>query len=148
MITLLASIAGFFTSILPEFLKFFRDKVDKKHELEILDRQIEYTKALKSSRLEEIQVVRDMADTQALYSTFNTGYSLVDSLNGSVRPILAYCFFGLYSFFKYIQFTSIKSSTELIFYLDVLWSLDDQAIFACIISFYFGQRMFRRFKNK
>lgn len=43
MVTLLASIAGFITSIIPELLKFLRDKYDKKHELEIMDRQIKYS---------------------------------------------------------------------------------------------------------
>ena len=43
MITLLASIAGFISSIIPELIKYFKDVNDKKHELSILDRQMEYS---------------------------------------------------------------------------------------------------------
>ena len=39
MITLLASIAGFITSIVPEIIKYFKDINDKKHELDILEKQ-------------------------------------------------------------------------------------------------------------
>ena len=35
MITLLASIAGFISSIIPEIVKYFKDANDKKHELAI-----------------------------------------------------------------------------------------------------------------
>ena len=40
MLTLLGSFLGLLGSFVPEFLKHFRDQSDKKHELEILDRQI------------------------------------------------------------------------------------------------------------
>ena len=42
MITLLASIAGFISSIIPEIVKYFKDANDKKHELAIVEKQIEY----------------------------------------------------------------------------------------------------------
>ncbi len=40
MITLLASIAGFFTAIIPDIVKIFTDHSDKKHELAMMDHQI------------------------------------------------------------------------------------------------------------
>ena len=41
MLTLLGSLLGFLSSTFPEFLKLFRDSQDRKHELAILDRQME-----------------------------------------------------------------------------------------------------------
>ncbi|MES2215438.1 MAG: hypothetical protein V4485_05455 [Pseudomonadota bacterium] len=144
MITLLASIAGFVTSIIPEILKFLRDMRDKKHELQIMDRQIQYTQNSSQRAIEEIHIARDIAEHISLYSTYKTGISWIDALNGSVRPVLAYSFFLLYAAMKYIQFSAICSSKLAIEYMDVLWSIDDQAIFAGIISFYFGQRTFSK----
>ncbi len=144
MITLLASIAGFITSIIPEFFKFLMDKSDKKHELEIMDRQIELQKQTIDAKLQEIRGCVDIAETKALYTTFKSGIFWTDALNASVRPVLAYCFFLLYGAIKYLQFKSIATVGNELEIIEILWTVDDQAIFAGIISFYFGQRAMRR----
>lgn len=145
MITLLASLVGFVSSILPEIIKYFKDINDKKHELHILDRQIEYNKTTTQKTLEEIHVSRDLFEQASLYSTYKSEITWVDSLNASVRPVLAYSFFFMYMLVKYIQYKAISASSHVIEYLEVIWTIDDQTIFAGIISFYFGQRTFRRF---
>jgi hypothetical protein len=144
MITLLASIAGFISSLIPEILKFLKDQNDKKHELSILDRQIEHSKQNQSKTFEEINISRDLIEQASLYSTYKSGISWVDGLNASVRPVLAYCFFIMYFGVKYAQYKAIKASALLVEYIDIIWNIDDQAIFAGIISFYFGQRTFSK----
>ena len=89
MITLIGSLIGFFSSMMPDVLKVFVDIKDKEHELRILDKQIEIQKAGFSQRLEEVQVSGDIAESMAIYKTFNTGIKWVDALNGTVRPVLA-----------------------------------------------------------
>lgn len=149
MITLLASIAGFITSIVPEILKFFRDKQDKIHELKIFEKQIEFSRTSPGSRgVEEIYVTRDLLEQASLYSTYKTGISWVDALNGSVRPVLAYSFFIMYGAIKFTQYLVIRTNIKIIEDVEVLWSVDDQAIFAGIISFYFGQRAFSKLNKK
>ena len=148
MITLLASISGFVSSIIPEIIKYFKDVNDKKHELNILDKQIEYNANNAAQTLEEIHVSRDIFEHASLYSTYKTEIKWVDSLNGSVRPVLAYSFFLMYMGVKYIQYKAITGSAHAIEYLEVLWSIDDQAIFAGIISFYYGQQTFRKVWKK
>ena len=54
MITILASLVGFISSLIPEIMKFFLDKNDKKHELQILEQQIKIRKETNLSQLEEI----------------------------------------------------------------------------------------------
>lgn len=145
MITLLASIAGFLTSLIPEIVKFFKDKNDKKHELDILSLQIEMSKLRIGGNLDEVKSFYDSSELSTLYSAFRSGISWVDAINALVRPILAYCFFGLYAYLKYIQYRTLLSainSSGII--VDMLWTTDDQAIFAGIISFYFGQRTFSK----
>ena len=44
MITLLASLAGFISSLIPEIIKYFIDKGDKKHEIQILEYQMKLKK--------------------------------------------------------------------------------------------------------
>jgi hypothetical protein len=149
MITLLASIAGFISSLIPEVVKFFKDKNDKKHELDILKMQIEITKQNIAGRLEEIKIFQDTAELKSLYATYNSGTKWVDALNGSVRPVLAYSFFALYSYLKYVQYSAaLKMQAGFFVYPDILWTTDDQAVFAGIISFYFGQRTFNKLWKK
>lgn len=147
MITLFASIAGFLTSIIPELIKFLKDKQDKKHELELFDLQIKYNLSARTKELEEITLAREERTHNILYSTYSTGINLVDAFNGMVRPILAYSFFLMYVWVKFIQYQYLSDKGALVEYLHILWDVDDQAIFAGIISFYFGQRGFKKYKQ-
>ncbi len=149
MSALLGSLFGFLSAIFPEFLKMFRDHQDRKHELAILDRQIESQKLGHTQRLEEIQVVQDSLETQSLYTTYTTHIDWVDALNGTVRPIIAYAFFALYAavkLFAYIALPTLQTVPLAIIY-DTLWTQDDAAIFAGILSFYFGQRAIQKVRG-
>lgn len=149
MITLLASIAGFVSSIIPEVVKYFKDVNDKKHELAILDKQIQYNQTAASRSLEEIHISRDIQEQASLYATYKTEITWVDAVNGLVRPILAYSFFITYMIVKYLQYAAISRTSHVIEYIEIIWSTDDQAIFTGIISFYYGQRTFQKlWKNK
>lgn len=132
MITLLGAIVGFISAAFPDLLKLFKDSQDRKHELTILKLQMEQQAQGHANRLEEIHVQADITESRALYKTFYSGIRWVDALNGTVRPVIAYSFFALYAVVKVMQF-----SADLPW---LLWTEEDQAIFAGIISFYFGQR--------
>ena len=149
MITLVASIVGFLGSIFPEIIKIFRDKQDKTHELEILDRQIQFATLKLSGSLQEIEIERNLQEYNALYNTYTSGIHIIDSINGLVRPLLAYSFFIMYVFVKFTQYKHITNNNGLLVeYLNILWNTDDQAIFAGMVSFYFGQRTFTRLWKK
>lgn len=139
MITLLGSLLGFLGAAFPEAIKIYRSRMDKYHELAILDRQMELQKLGLSQRLEAIHSAADIKETQALYRTYQTGIIWIDALNGTVRPVLAYAFFALYAYVKYMQ--AIHTPW-------LLWEEDDKVIFAGIISFYYGQRAMQRYHNK
>jgi len=147
MITLLASIAGFISSLIPDLLKYLLDKGDKKHELEILKYQIQMQEKGIDNRLQEILAVNDISAAKALYSTYKTGITWVDGLNGSVRPVLAYAFFAIYAFTKFMQYQIIANS-NFIQKIEIIWTGEDQAIFAGIISFYYSQRALSKVRKK
>ncbi len=139
MITLLGALLGFLGSAFPDFMKLWRDKLDRAHELKILEMQMEQARQGHATRLEEIGATADINESRALYKTYNTGIRWVDSLNGTVRPVLAYCFFLLYASVKFLQF-SLAAEPPLPWQIGQLWTQEDAAIFAGIISFYFGSR--------
>ena len=148
MITLLASLAGFFSSLIPDLMKYFVDKNDKKHEIQILEYQMRIQKINNGKHLEEIVAANNISETQAIYKTYKTGISWVDAFNGTVRPVLAYAFFSIYSFIKFLQYKVISTAVNMSDIVNILWTLEDQAIFAGIISFYFGQRAIGKLRGK
>lgn len=147
MITLLGSILGFISSLFPELINIFKDKRDKKHELEILHIQIEREKAGIQGKLEEVQIKAITAETKALLGTYKTGIEWVDALNGTVRPVLAYAFFALYACLKIMAWADLPDSVPVIVYQS-LWTEEDSCIFAGIISFYFGSRAMQKGSRK
>lgn len=145
MVTLLSSLLGFFGAGFPALMQFFQDRSDKKHELEIMQLQIEMSKNKSADRLEEIKGVENVAEINSLYATYNTGIKWVDALNGTVRPAISYLLIILYCVVQYMYFhTMITTESLTPMMLDYLWSDDDQALFAAIISYYFGSRAFNK----
>ena len=142
MMTLLATLLGFISSAFPDVLRLVRDAADRKHELAILQLQIEQQKQGHVNRLEEIQIAADGIEARALYKTYSIGIKWVDALNGTVRPVLAYSFFLLYSAVKYAQISILLDYHSIMEAFPLIWHGEDQTIFAGIISFYFGQRAF------
>lgn len=138
MVTLLGAFIGFLGALVPEVMKMWLDHKDKAHELAILDRQMATQERGHGQRMEAIGQWADVAEQQALHRHFLTQIVWVDALNGTVRPVLAYAFFLLYAYVKFQQATVTPW---------LLWEEDDRAIFAGIISFYFGQRAMQRYRS-
>lgn len=139
MVTLLGAFIGFLGALVPEVMKFWHDHKDKSHELAILDRQLAARQAGHAQRMEAIGHWADVAEAKALYKTYVTHIPWVDALNGTVRPVLAYAFFLLYAYVKFQQAMHTPWA---------IWEEDDRAIFAGIISFYFGQRAMQKYRVK
>ena len=149
MITLLGSLLGFISSTFPSLLKMWQDSSDKQHEITLLKMQMDQQIQGQHARLEEINAQADIAESDAIYKTYTTGISWVDALNGSVRPVIAYAFFVLYALMKLLAYGAVANSAAVPFVVlhDTLWTEDDAAIFAGIISFYFGQRAMSKLRK-
>ncbi len=149
MLTLFSGLIGFLGALLPEWIKLIQEKADRQHELAILDRQMQMQLQGKDERLGQLEAGLQALSQQSIYQTWKNDIYWVDALNGSVRPVLAYAFFALYAAMKCLLLQRIDwQQAPLIAVLEQLWSEEDQAIFASIISFYFGQRAFRKMQGK
>jgi hypothetical protein len=146
MLTLLGSLIGFLGSIIPEFFKIYQDKQDKSHELQILQMQLEQQKLGVSERLEEVSIKSNSEEYQQLYKSFYSGNSKSDFINSLVRPVIALGFFFLYFLLKLLAYYSLNISDATPYFIvyQTLWTEEDAAIFAGIISFYFGNRAFNK----
>jgi hypothetical protein len=141
VITILSSLLGFFSAAFPDFLKLFQQAQDRKHELRILEMQMQQQAQGHTERMEAIGVQADISESRAIYKTYKTGIDWVDALNGTVRPVLAYAFFLLYAGVKLANIAIMADAGAVpATILGMVWTEEDQAIFAAIVSFYYGQR--------
>jgi len=138
MIELAGVILGFFSGVLPDIFGLYREKSDRKHELAVLDLQLQQQSHGHQQRLREIEVSADIAETQAIYRTYTTHIRWIDAYNGTVRPTLAYAFFLLYLFVKTALYQSLDFSLPWSF--ATFWDETDRAFLFGVISYYFGQR--------
>jgi hypothetical protein len=148
---LLGSLLGLIGSAFPELIKLFRDTQDRKHELAVMDRQMEVQKLGQSQRLEEIQIQADIAESQALYGYANrpTGMPWVEALQASVRPVLTYAFFLVFTVVKVTSLLAMLQADGMSFSvaIHVIWDDETQALFAAVMSFWFGSRQISKMRR-
>jgi hypothetical protein len=151
MLSLFGSLLGLGTSFLPKVMEYFQDRQDKKHELAVMTRQLEIQLQLQQAshemRLAEINVEADIRETESLHKHDRpTGVSWVDALRGSVRPVVTYVMVLEFVFIKtaamYLIFGADGVSLET---LALVWDEETRALFAAILSFWFGHRALKSF---
>ena len=146
MLTFLGALLGFLTSGFPSVLKLIQDRADRKHELVILDKQIELQRQGHNQRLEEIKTQSDNLETQALYRHASTpsGIKWIEALRASVRPVITYAFFALFVFVKVVTLITLLQQGVLVMDgLLAIWDDETSALFAAVITFWFGSRMLK-----
>jgi len=144
MLTLLGSLLGFVSSLVPELLALWRDKQDRKHELAILNRQLIHMRLGHQQRLEAIGIEADTQEQIALLAHDQrlAGSHWINALRGSVRPLITYAFFGLFALVKISLLVQLLQQPEATWsrVLPMLWDPETQALFAAVMSFWFGSR--------
>lgn len=142
-------IVGLLSAILPQGLKFWQDSKDKKHELKLLELQMQAQSQGHTERLEEINTQADIKSDEAVYAAYKpmsqypqTGIKWIDGVgallvigmsafNTSVRPAIAYVFTGFY-----------------IYNRPNTWSGTDSDILLLVLGHFFGNRTMKKVFGK
>lgn len=155
MLALLGSLLGLLGSLSPRLIQYFEQKQNHAQELEMLkvqgQFQLQMIEAGHSAKMAEINAMADTRTELAAFVAANkpTGIRWVDAFNGFMRPFLTLCFFGLYAAVKAAQFIVLAqdggmgASTVL-----SLWNDEDWAVWAAIVTFWFGNRTFNRERGR
>ena len=135
MLTLLGSLLGFGTSLVPKVIDFFQDKADKKHELEVMTRQaeIQLDKTAIDANIREVETIHE-------HDSSLDGAPWVNTLRASVRPIITYMFFTEFVVLTVAVWGGWITTTE----YTLIWNSETQALWAAIAAFWFGGRQFRK----
>ena len=149
MLSLLGSLLGFGTSFLPKVMDFFQDKQDKKHELAVMEVQIRQQKEVATQKLEAINVEADIREIEALQKSIQpSGVKWIDGLRSSVRPVITYSFFCLFIFVEVAAYLSLTASgVSGLDAAQIIWDEETKALFAAVISFWFGGRAIARLRR-
>ena len=160
MLSLISSLMGFAAGGLPKVLDFVQDRGDKKHELAIMaanrEREIALAREgfVAQARVEEIKTEQVAMQTQAQEKLAMWKHDMkigegastwVVNLRASVRPVVTYIFVGLLVVVDvagiwYAYSTGVAFAEA----MDMVFSDDEMAILAAIISFWFGSQAFNK----
>ncbi len=147
MLTILSALLGFVSSSFPEVVKLFQDRQDKKHELILMNKQIELQKMNMRMRLDEVRIEGEATEMKALYESTRTNVAWVDAFAGTVRPVLAYAFILMFILTKLPFILLMPENLYNIELIELLWTESDSCIFSSIIAFYFGSRQFSKMRT-
>jgi hypothetical protein len=149
---LIGSLLGFGSSVVPAITDHFKSKRQHEFELSKMEKMAELQKA---GYDHEIKRFREMGlhEEQKALLTHDTeiakGRGFISGLQKSVRPVITYCFFFLFAAIEVtILNEALKNGMDLSEALQVIWDEDTQAIFAAVISFWFGSRAIEKARTK
>jgi len=145
---ILGSIFGGVFRLAPEVLKFLDRKEDRKHELSMLDKQLDFEKAKGAIRVEERTIDYGVAQIDAISKAFeeqsNTAsksYKWVSALSALVRPTVTYVLFAMYVAYKAtIMVYAIQLGEPWVSVVQQSWTPDDFAMLNGTIMFWFVGR--------
>ena len=144
MISLLGTLIGFGTSIVPEVLGYFKQKQANEQQLNMLEAKAKYASQLSELKLKELDAEADIQETKSIYEHDRTidASPFIDSLRGSVRPVITYLFFLMFICVKGVLMYALISNQNVDWTvaIEMAWDPETQAIFSAIIAFWFGNR--------
>ena len=144
MISLLGTLLGFSTSIIPEVLGYFKQRQANEQELRMLEAKAKYADKLSELKIKELDAQADISEAENIYKhdqSLDAG-PFVNGLRGSVRPVITYLFFALFAAVKATLIYALiaNQNVEWTVAIQTAWDDDTAAIFSAIMAFWFGNR--------
>lgn len=149
MITLLGSLLGFGTSFLPQVLNFFKEKQEHANRMDELKLRAELQAAGVDLELKVLDKKAEIEETKALYNYANPTTGFGAALASSVRPVITYLFFALFMATKAVIMVKVmQDGGDWMEGVDLMFDEETKALFAAIMSFWFGNRAVSKFMGK
>lgn len=155
---MIGALIGIFGSLIPSFIKLFQDWQDKKHELKILELQIQYAEKSEKWKMEEITIQKEAEMVRAAYEYTKpqqlqvTGKTWIDALQvisnfiiSTTRPLVTYWLLLVYTVVKYAEYKLMVASGQ-DWYRAVaeIWTSTDNEFVAAVVMFWFANRAILR----
>jgi hypothetical protein len=151
MITLISTIFGVLSSLLPNVIKIFEKKLDYAHEIEITKIKMDAAREGLVLQLQVEGLKADLAEGESVRKhDIDIEYKgFWGTVRASIRPVITYSFFALFCGIKIAAFWVLvernATPTEL---LTLVWDNETMGIFAAIMGFWFGSRAIEKFNTQ
>jgi len=128
----------------PAITDMFAAKNERRHELEKMKMVAHMSKLDQKFDLKSFEIKASSEEHARLIAhdtamANNTGW--ISALQRSVRPVITYAFFILFCTIEItLLVEAINTGTNFAEAINLLWDEDTKAIFAAVISFWFGSR--------
>lgn len=147
--TILGSLLGFGSSLAPALVDHYKQKEQNKTRLQEMEikKELMITKGDVDLKMFGARAADD-ENRRLLEHDIAIGHDtgFAGALRKSVRPIITYAFFALFAAIKILTIQEAMSvpDTSTLEALSLAWDEPTQAIFASVISFWFGSRVFEK----
>ena len=152
MLSILGSLLGFAGSAVPAITDHFAAKEDRKLELDKMRLMADLKKEGHEFDLQMYNTMGADKEHERLIQhdiSINKGTGFIAGLQKSVRPVITYAFFGLFCTIEItLLMEALDKGTDFAQAINLLWDEDTKAIFAAIISFWFGSRAIEKARRK
>lgn len=153
--TLIGSALGGLFRMVPEVLKWLDRKDERKHELAMFDNQLkaDTLKVEAGQKLAELEANKSLglAEIQGLIAgvqaqAVKTGVRFIDGMSAIMRPLITFWWvIVLYTTALAAQFiVLLEAGSSGVDAIIRLWGVDEKAIVASIIGFWFVDRSLRK----
>tara|TARA_Y100001973_G_C5180630_1_gene324676 strand:+ start:333 stop:770 length:438 start_codon:yes stop_codon:yes gene_type:complete len=144
MLSIIGSILGFGTSIIPKVMGYFETKRDQQFELKCMEKQHEINLALGNQKMQMVNIDADIRETESLHKEHaeitKKASQFWINVSSSVRPMTTYI---LLIEFMTLTYLLAFDLIDIEMY-SMIWNEPMQSVWAAVVCFWFGQRTFNR----
>lgn len=150
--SLLGGVFGGLLRLAPEVFKIFDRANERKHELAMMQAEMEFAKIRGEIAMRQVEATMTMAEMNTMAEAFKeqsqtaqAAGKFVAAISALVRPTVTYMFLGLYAAVKIAAFMiAIQQNGDWKEVLIQMWGADDLAVFNMVLSFWFVGRVYER----
>jgi hypothetical protein len=153
--TLFGGLLGGIFRIAPEVMKLFDRANERKHELAMLNAEMEFAKIRGEIAMRQTEAQMTIAEINAMLEalkeqgqTARAAGKRVAAISALVRPLVTYWFVVLYSLVKILGMAlAIQAGGEWKEVIVNSWTKDDMAMLMLVLTFWFVGRVWERQKQ-
>lgn len=144
MLALFGSLLGFGSSMIKPVMGYFEAKRDQQFELKMIEAQTKSQLEVGAMKLEAAALEAQARQTEVIHKNASRvtvkSSQWVINIAALVRPCIAF-----FMFFELMLLTLLLAFGHIdeVMY-EIVWSPEMTSVFSCVISFYFGQRVWQK----
>jgi hypothetical protein len=150
--TLLGGVFGGLLRLAPEVFKLFDRASERKHELAMVQAEMEFAKIRGEIAMRQVEAAMTMAEMDTMAEAFKeqsatarAAGKTIAAISALVRPGITYIFVGTYFLVKLASYLiALEQNGDWRDVIVKLWTQDDVTIMFMIISFWFVGRVYDR----